>query len=158
MLGWGITMNGPLDKLAPLMHPLCISHGTLTCRSFADSRPLYEEFLGLECVQHEERAMLLTVGRQFALVCIQVGDAARGVNVLRHWGIDVESRAEVDRMHALAEREMDRFGIRKVHHVTDQHGAYSFYFEDRDGNWWEIEHVGTKTHHEVFERGEVLPR
>ena len=22
----------------------------------------------------------------------------------------------------------------------DRHGAYGFYFQDRDGNWWEIQH------------------
>ena len=29
------------------------------------------------------------------------------------------------------------------------HGTYGFYFQDRDGNWWEFQHAG-----EGQERGE----
>lgn len=123
------------------------------------SRRFYEEFLGLECVQHQERAMLLTIGRDFAIVCLEIGDKASGTEVLRHWGIDVESRDEVDRLHGLALRHQQDYGIRTVRHVTDQHGAYSFYFEDCDGNWWEFEHVGDRTHGIHFERGDAhVPR
>ena len=99
--------------------------------------------------------MLLSVGRQFTIVCLELGDKALGGDVLRHWGIDVESRAEVDRLHAMALRCKEEFGIRTVRHVTDQHGAYSFYFEDLDGNWWEFEYVGDVTHATHFERGDV---
>jgi predicted lactoylglutathione lyase len=139
---------------APHMRPLRISHGTLSCQSFSKSRPLYEEFLGLECVQHEERAMLLTVDRQFVIVCIEVGDRSKGVDVLRHWGLDVDSREKVDRMHQLALENKEHYGIRKILNVTDQHGAYSFYFEDRDGNWWEIQYVVGLDHIQLFTRGD----
>lgn len=134
--------------------PLRLSHGTLTCRSFLRSRPFYEQFLGFECVQHQERAMLLSIGRQFTIVCLEIGDKAAGADVLHHWGIDVESRAEVDRLHALALARKEEFGIRTVRQVADQHGAYSFYFEDLDGNWWEFEYVGEATHNTHFERGD----
>lgn len=134
--------------------PLRLSHGTLTCQSLALSRRFYEDFLGFECVQHQERAMLISVGRQFTIVCIELGEKAQGSDVLRHWGIDVESRAEVDRLHQLALQHKDEFGIRTVRHVTDQHGAYSFYFEDRDGNWWEFEYVGEVTHATHFDQGD----
>ncbi len=140
---------------APHMRPLRISHGTLSCQSFSKSRPLYEEFLGLECVQHEERAMLLTVGRQFVIVCIEAGDQSKGVDVLRHWGIDVDSREEVERMYQAALDQKEHYGIGKILNVTDQHGAYSFYFTDRDENWWEIEYVGETDHNQIFIKGDV---
>ena len=100
--------------------------------------------------------MLISVGRKFTIVCIELGDKAAGTDVLHHWGVDVDSREEVDRLHALALQHQSRYGIRTVRHVTDQHGAYSFYFEDRDGNWWEFEYVGDVTHATHFERGDLF--
>jgi hypothetical protein len=26
--------------------------------------------------------------------------------------------------------------------ITEMHGTYAFYFQDRDGNWWEFQYVG----------------
>lgn len=98
--------------------------------------------------------MLLTVDRQFVIVCIEVGDRSKGVDVLRHWGLDVDSREKVDRMHQLALENKEHYGIRKILNVTDQHGAYSFYFEDRDGNWWEIQYVVGLDHIQLFTRGD----
>jgi hypothetical protein len=40
---------------------------------------------------------------------------------------------------------------------TTQHGAYSFYLEDRDSNWWEIQYVEEGSHDKMFERGDVVP-
>ncbi len=34
--------------------------------------------------------------------------------------------------------EKDAYGIRKITRPVDQHGTYSFYVIDADGNWWEI--------------------
>ena len=46
-------------RVEPLNRPRMLTHGTLECRSLAASRPFYEEFLGLECVHHAPRAMML---------------------------------------------------------------------------------------------------
>ena len=42
-------------------------------------------------------------------------------------------------MHAYAVANKERLGIKAVRKPRLQHGTYSFYLEDEDGNWWEVE-------------------
>jgi catechol 2,3-dioxygenase-like lactoylglutathione lyase family enzyme len=144
-----------------LNRPKIFSHGTLECRSLDESRPFYEEFLGLDCVRHAPKAMMLRKGGYFGLVCLEKGKNVRPVGVGNHWGIDLGSREEVDRARELALEHKDRYGIQKVMRITDMHGTYAFYFQDRDGNWWEFQHTGDGQEHgdgrydKHFARGDI---
>ncbi|HXQ53462.1 MAG TPA: VOC family protein [Stellaceae bacterium] len=129
-------------RVEPLNRPRMLTHGTLECRSLKESRPFYEEFLGLECVHHAPRAMMLRKGGYWAIVCLEAGSRVRPLRVGNHWGIDMETRADVDRAHALALEHKSRYGIQKVTKIVDNHGTYGFYFMDRDGNWWEFQYAG----------------
>jgi len=148
---------------ARLNQPMIFSHGTLECRSLADSRPFYEEFLGLDCVRHADKAMMLRKGGYFGLVCLEKGKNVRPVGVGNHWGLDLATREEVDRAHALALEHKERYGIQKVMRITDMHGTYAFYFQDRDGNWWEFQYTGSGQdrgegrYDKHFARGDVVP-
>ncbi len=126
----------------PLNHPKIFSHGTLECRSLRESRPFYEEFLGLETVQHSRVSMLLRKGQYWSLVCLEVGDKVRPLGVRNHWGLDLSTREDVERAHALALEHQQTYGIQKVMRLTEIHGTYGFYFQDRDGNWWEFQYAG----------------
>ena len=117
-----------------------LSHGTLMSRDLAKSRRFYEEFLGLEVVRHARPAMVLRLNSSLYVVCVCIGERAPAQHVLTHWGLNVASREEVDRVHAAAERLKDEYGIRKINKVMDRHGAYAFYMQDLDGNWWEVQH------------------
>ena len=117
-----------------------LSHGTLMCRDLAASRRFYEEFLGLEVVRHARPAMVLRLATNMYVVCVCIGDKAPAQHVLTHWGLNVPTRQEVDRIHAAALEHKETYGIRKINKVMERHGAYAFYFQDRDGNWWEIQH------------------
>ena len=117
-----------------------LSHGTLMSRHLAKSRRFYEEFLGLEVVRHARPAMVLRLNSSMYVVCVCIGDKAPAQHVLTHWGLNVASRAEVDRAHAAAERLKDEYSIRRINKVMDRHGAYGFYMQDLDGNWWEIQY------------------
>jgi catechol-2,3-dioxygenase len=130
------------QRVAPLNRPKIFSHGTLECRNLAESRPFYEEFLGLDCVRHAEKAMMLRKGGYFGLVCLEKGKNVKPVGVGNHWGLDLASREEVDRAHDLAIVHKEKYGIQKVMKITDMHGTYAFYFQDRDGNWWEFQYSG----------------
>lgn len=61
--------------------------------------------------------------------------------MLNHHGITLPEHANerVNAIHEALTTQADRYGIRKVQRITDQHGSYQFYFQDRDTNWWEIE-------------------
>jgi catechol 2,3-dioxygenase-like lactoylglutathione lyase family enzyme len=128
--------------LEPLNRPRMLTHGTLECRSLAQSRPFYEEFLGLECVHHAPRAMMLRKGGYWAIVCLEAGQRVHPLRVGNHWGIDMDSRADVERAQALAREHKDRYGIQKITKITDNHGTFGFYMMDRDGNWWEFQYAG----------------
>jgi catechol 2,3-dioxygenase-like lactoylglutathione lyase family enzyme len=148
---------------ASLNQPIMLSHGTITCRNLAASRRFYEEFLGLDCVRHVERGLLLRKGGYCAIVCLEVGDHVKPVDRQHHWGIDLGSRAEVDRALALAHEHQAKYGIQKISRITERHGDYSFYFKDLDGNYWEFQYAGAGQgtgdgrYDKCFAEGDITP-
>jgi catechol 2,3-dioxygenase-like lactoylglutathione lyase family enzyme len=137
-----------------IVKPYVMSHGTLECFSLKESRKFYEEFLGLECARHAKPAMVVRCGMKFHVVCVEVGDAVHPVNVLNHWGVDVRSKEEVDQAHEAALKYKDKYKIRQVMKPVLQHGVYSFYLEDLDHNWWEVQHFSTFQHDDLFDFGD----
>lgn len=137
-----------------IVQPYVMSHGTLECYSLKASRRFYEEFLGLECVRHAKPAMAVRCGMKFHVIAVEVGAAVHPCNVLNHWGLDVGSKEAVDEAHANALKHKEEYGIRQVLPVVQQHGVYSFYMEDLDHNWWEIQHYSTFQHDDLFDFGD----
>jgi catechol 2,3-dioxygenase-like lactoylglutathione lyase family enzyme len=132
-----------------------LSHGTLECRDLAASRRFYQEFLGLETVFHGARTMLIRKGGYWGVVCVNRGDKVRPVGPLNHWGVDVASREDVDKAHALALQHQQTYAIQAVHQTRDQHGVYSFYLQDLGGNWWEIQALPEpELYDRLFERSD----
>lgn len=142
------------DNARSVVRPYVMSHGTLECHSLGESRKFYEAFLGLECVRHARPAMVVRCGLKFHIVCVEVGDKVHPLNVLNHWGLDVGSRAEMDREHGDAIANKDKYKIRQVQPAVNQHGVYSFYLEDLDHNGWEIQHYDGFQHDDMFEFGD----
>jgi predicted lactoylglutathione lyase len=137
-----------------VIKPYVMSHGTLECYDLKASRKFYEEFLGFECVRHAKPAMAIRCGMKFHIICVEVGDQLKPVNLLNHWGIDVGSKEEVDRCWQAATDEAQKYGIRKVMPIANQHGVYSFYLIDLDHNWWEIQYVEGFQHDDLFDFGD----
>ena len=143
------------DPETALVKTTMLSHGTLECHDLAASRRFYEEFLGLETVFHGTRTMLIRKGGYWGVVCVNRGDAVRPMGPLNHWGVDVASRADVDAARRDALKYKDEYGIRAVNQALDQHGVYSFYLQDLDGNWWEIQSLPeAELYDRWFERGD----
>ncbi len=156
--------QAPDDVHARILNrPIMLSHGTITCRNLTASRRFYEEFLGLDCVRHVERGLLLRKGGYCSIVCLEVGDHVKPVDRQHHWGIDLASREEVDRALALAHEHKESYGIQRISRITERHGDYSFYFTDLDGNYWEFQYAGTGQgtgagrYDGLFARGDVAP-
>lgn len=138
-----------------VIKPYALTHGTLECYNLAASRRFYEEFLGLECVQHGRRSMAVRCGLKFHVICVEVGAELHPLNYLNHWGIDVATRAEVDSAHGSALALKEKYGIGQVTEPVEQHGVYSFYLEDLDHNWWEVQHYGAGFQHDdIFDFGD----
>jgi predicted lactoylglutathione lyase len=98
--------------------------------------------------------MVIRCGLKFHVVCVEVGEAVHPTNVLNHWGVDVRSKEEVDAAHKAANAMKDKYGIRQVLPVQNMHGVYSFYMEDCDHNWWEIQYYDGYQHDDMYDFGD----
>ena len=137
-----------------LVKAFVLSHGTMEVYNLRESRRFYEEFLGLECVRHAKPAMVVRLGLKFHIVAVEVGAAVHPVNVLNHWGMDVNTKEEVDDAYQKALKHQDEYKIRQVLKPVMQHGVYSFYMEDLDHNWWEVQNTPGFAHDDLFEFGD----
>lgn len=133
-----------------------LSHGTMECYDLRKSRRFYEEFLGLECVRHVRTAMALRCGLRFHIICLEVGNTLKPVSQKNHWGIDVGSADEVERIHKAATEMKSHYELRTVTPCVKQHGVYSFYIEDVDHNWWEIQYYDGTQHDDLFDFGDQV--
>lgn len=137
--------------------PSKLSHGTLMCGDMKKSRQFYEEFLGLEVVRHAKPAMMFRLATGMHVVAVECSpDKLWDMHVLHHWGVDVATKEEVDAAYKKAHEQKDKYSIRKIVKPVMQHGVYSFYLQDLDKNWWEIQYAPNQ-HEECFERGDVMP-
>lgn len=149
--------DGIVDPAADrksVLKPYVMSHGTLECHNLKESRRFYEEFLGFECVRHALPAMVIRCGLKFHIVCVEVGDKVHPVHLLNHWGIDVETKEKVDESYELALKNKEKYKIKQVLKPVMQHGVYSFYMEDLDHNWWEVQYVPGFQHEDLFDFGD----
>jgi catechol 2,3-dioxygenase-like lactoylglutathione lyase family enzyme len=137
-----------------IIKPYVMSHGTMECYSLKESRKFYEEFLGLECVRHAKPSMVVRCGLKFHIVAVEVGQALHPVNLLNHWGIDLTSKEEVDAAYENALKYQEQYKIRQVLPPVNQHGVYSFYLEDLDHNWWEIQYYPGFQNEDLFDFGD----
>jgi catechol 2,3-dioxygenase-like lactoylglutathione lyase family enzyme len=148
-------MASVISGTKSVVRPLLLSHGTLMSKNLARSRRFYEEFLGLEVVRHARPAMMLRLRSGMYVVCVCIGEKVPNQHVLTHWGLNVATREEVDQAYAEAQRLKDAYGLQKIQKVRERHGAYGFYLQDCDNNWWEIQHEA-RTIDAFFDKGDIV--
>jgi catechol 2,3-dioxygenase-like lactoylglutathione lyase family enzyme len=140
---------------ASVVKPMLLSHGTMMCRNMVNSRRFYQEFLGVEVVRHAKAALMLRLNTGMYIVCVCIGERVPNQHVMTHWGLNVASREEVDRAHAAALEFKEKYGIQQIKSVRERHGAYAFYLQDLDNNWWEIQYE-PRTIDDSFNRGDIV--
>ncbi|HEY7065059.1 MAG TPA: VOC family protein [Chloroflexota bacterium] len=121
------------------IRPMVLTHGTLEIDDVHESMRFYRDFLGMEVVQHVPFGCRVSLGAAWYVVCLEVKHP-HDMPVFNHFGFDCASRAEVDAWHARAVAEREAFGLLEVLPPRSLHGGYSFFFKDRDRNWWEIQY------------------
>ncbi len=122
---------------APLLKINFLSHGTLECHDLQATRRFYEEALGFEVIQHAKGAMMIRHGGNHVYAVVQTSQV-REMNLMNHNGLDVGSEEEVRTAHERLQSVKEEYGIRQITAPHHMHGAYAFFFQDLDGNWWEI--------------------
>ena len=119
------------------LKPKLLSHGTVECHDIDEARRFYEEFLGLEVTRTSAVSLMLRLNSTTTIACVQTkGETAAGI--FSHFGLDMESEAEVDEAYLIAVGQQENYGIKKITKPVHQHGTYAMYIIDRDDNWWEI--------------------
>lgn len=112
------------DNCDSVVKPLILSHGTFECRNMKESGKFYEEILGLECVRHALPAMHARCKIKFSIASVEFGADVRPLGMLNHWGLDVESREEVDAAYNAAIEMEEKYKIGEVTKPTMRHGIY----------------------------------
>jgi len=139
----------------PALNLTFLSHGTLESRDLERSYAFYTEFFGLEVIRTSPLSLMIRLGgnHTYAVVLNKKSDAK--MPFLFHNGLDVASDAEVDQAHATCVEQAEKWGLEKLSKPQVQHGTYSFYFWDADGNCWEILTNPTGGYSWLFERDDL---
>lgn len=124
-------------KPEPSLHLNFISHGTLGCKDVKLTKKFYQEFFGFDVIQTSPISLLLRLGGNHVYAVVK-GDCKEAMSFLTHNGIDVRSEGEVDKCHQITLAHAEKWSLTKISKPRIQHGTYSFYFWDMDGNCWEI--------------------
>jgi hypothetical protein len=157
-----------LEQPTTAIHTTSLERGTFLTTDLKKVRCLLEEALDLECVIYKPGSMYVREkghrpgealhGRPYLVLEVnEVEEIPNPQAFLNHWGVFVASQSDVDRAYATLLENKDRFGIRTVQKPKANHGAYSFYFDDFDSNWWEVEHrIPKKQYAALREKGDVV--
>ena len=131
-----------------------LSHGTVCVLDLEKTREFYEEFLGLEVVRHNRAAMCFRLNTDMRIVCVKV-KTVPPMDVMTHWGLDVTGHDDVDAAHIAAIANRKKYSLKKITSCHDQHGVYAFFIQDRDNNWWKIQHTPSEQTNFFFDRGDT---
>ncbi|WP_223569772.1 VOC family protein [Pseudomonas sp. BF-R-26] len=141
----------------PVIKSMLLTHGTAESYDIEKSRQFYEEFLGLSCVRISPESVIFTIGVRFHVVVLALGEEIRPMGLANHWGIQVETKEEVDHAYRACLELKDKYGIRETVEPMEQvWGAYSFFFQDLDHNWWEIEYYPGNLTDDFFAFGDMV--
>ena len=142
-------------KPKPALNLRFLSHGTLESRDLEATRKFYEEFLGLEVHRTSPVSLMVRLGGEHIYAVVQGGKGDTEMPFLNHNGLDVETHEEVDAAHRIVCEQAEKWGMRKISKPAMQHGTYSFYFWDADGNAWEILSNPKGGYSWIFELGDL---
>jgi catechol 2,3-dioxygenase-like lactoylglutathione lyase family enzyme len=127
----------PRDAIVPAGP---ISYVMLECRDLDASLPFYRDYLGLDVRRGASHYAYCGGHGGVNVIVVEVGDRLVPQRRSNHHGVMLRAdEATIDRLHAATEPVKDRFGIKKLQTPVYAHGSYSFYLEDQDTNWWEVE-------------------
>ncbi len=125
------------QQVGPHIPARFLSHGTIETRDLQRARSFLEEMFGFEVRQTSKISLMLRLNSTTTIACVQTKGPTKA-GLYSHFGLDLETREQVDQAYATAKRLQQAYGIKKLTQPTDQHGTYAFYIVDADENWWEI--------------------
>ena len=149
-----VATNNAEQKVEPALKLRFLSHGTLEVDDVDASRKFYEEFLGLEVVRTSPISLMVRLGGTHTYAAVKRGKKKTKMGLLFHNGLDVDTDAEVDECHRICVEQAEKWGLMDISKPKAQHGTYSFYLWDMDGNAWEILSNPKGGYGWLFDRGD----
>ncbi|MFP6710566.1 MAG: VOC family protein [Rhodospirillales bacterium] len=147
-----------MDTPSPALNLNFLSHGTLIAKDLEATRKFYTEFFGLEVVRTSEISLMIRLGGNHVYAVVEQKKHDTEMNFLFHNGLDVTTDEEVDAAHKIAVEQAEKWGLKRISKPKQQHGTYSFYFWDVDGNCWEILSNPKGGYTRIFEQGDQKGR
>ncbi len=117
-----------------------VSYVTLEVRDLDATFIFYRDVLGLEIVLRDG-AIHYAADGGVNLIAVPASGNIQPQPVLNHHGLTLAEHQH-DRIRELQhdlKSNSDEYGLLKIMGASSQHGSFSFYFQDRDTNWWELE-------------------
>jgi len=123
-----------------MLNPVSLKYGHYECCSLNDTLPVLSDLLALEAVEKGARQVIVKhPNTGWRLVVHEAGPQASDKPVMNHYGVRVESREEVDAAWRYVSEHKEKYRLGKITKPRETHLAYSFYFKEPGGNFWEIE-------------------
>jgi len=117
-----------------------ISYVVLECRNLSATERFYRNFLGFGVDPHGPGYFLCRGNGGVHMIVVERADALLEQPIINHHGVTLWcEESKIDEIYRVATQVAPEFGIKKILPPTHQHGSYSFYLQDQDTNWWEIE-------------------
>jgi catechol 2,3-dioxygenase-like lactoylglutathione lyase family enzyme len=147
-----------MSKKKSILQPKILSHCTCEVIDIKKTRKLYEEVLGLEIVEDGPKAMYARLNSVTVIRVVETDTKSREHKHASHMGFDVATKADVDAARDTLLRVQERYGIKEIQKIKNNHGNRSFCFIDFDNNDWEILDNPVGGYRWRFEQGGDLDR
>jgi catechol 2,3-dioxygenase-like lactoylglutathione lyase family enzyme len=123
-----------------MIKPVSLSTAHMECKSLAESLPVMTELLGFEEVSRAAgEATLRHHDSQWLLTMHEGGEAFPDRPRHHHFGVRVETKAEIDAAWEYLNLHYDEYGLLNIDPQVTRHGSYSVHFQEPGTNFWEIE-------------------
>jgi catechol 2,3-dioxygenase-like lactoylglutathione lyase family enzyme len=123
-----------------MLKPTGLVRGHYECRSLGETLPIFTDLLALEASESTPgSAVVKHPNTDWLLVVHESGPAAPEKPLMNHYGVRVAEKREVDAAWEYITAHRKEYGIQRITRPGELHFAYSFYFKEPGGNYWEIE-------------------
>lgn len=123
-----------------MLKPIALKRGHYECRALDETLPVLTDLLALEVVKRgRNQATVKHPNTDWELVVHEGEPGAVDKPHLHHYGVRVETRAEIDTAYEYLMSQKEKYGLKRVSRPHENHFAHSVYFKEPGGNDWEIE-------------------
>jgi catechol 2,3-dioxygenase-like lactoylglutathione lyase family enzyme len=123
-----------------MLRSIGLTETHMECRSLKDSVPVLTDLLAFEKVgESPGEATLKHPNTSWLLTVHEAGPDAPAKQIHNHWGVRVNTPAEVDAAYEYLTAHKEKYRIDQIGKPSYSHGSYSVYFIEPGTNGWEIE-------------------